>query len=368
MLREQILEYLEKFGLLSNTHFGFRNKVSTIDALVYCIESIRYYINNNNFITAALLDLSEAVDLINHKILHHKLHELGFSENALNLIESYLSHRLQKTIVNRVESNWIGLYQGVPRGAFLGPLLFNLYINDLNKQIPANTEIIQYADDNIILTYKTDLKIATYNLEQSLKNISEYYKKHRLMLNNSKTEFITFSKKSKLKETKRNNLLIDNYKIPNVKCVKYIGIYLDCIFKLSRRTKTRITQNGYRDKNIISRPFLEQTSLQLLNALVISHLHYSVVFLASSKNNCFITLEKHLSWAVKTCFKRKKYDSSSDLKLKQILPKKFFLEYKVLNYFLNLPVTSFRSSEHYSYRHQIYATASEPKNTASITK
>ena len=86
-------------------NFGFRKKVSTIDALVYCTETIRYHINNNNFITAALLDLSKAFDSINYKIFLHKLHELGFSENALNLIESYLSHRLQKIMVSHVESD-----------------------------------------------------------------------------------------------------------------------------------------------------------------------------------------------------------------------------------------------------------------------
>ena len=101
-----------------------------IDALVYCTETIRYLINKNNLITAAILDLSKAFDSINHKILLHKLHELGFSKNALNVIESYLSHRLQKTIVNHVESDWIELYQGVPQGTVLDPLLFNLFSTD----------------------------------------------------------------------------------------------------------------------------------------------------------------------------------------------------------------------------------------------
>ena len=67
---------------------------------------------------------------MNHKILLHKQHELGFSKNALNLKESYLSHRLQKTIMNHVESDWIGLFQAVPQGTILGPLLFNLDINE----------------------------------------------------------------------------------------------------------------------------------------------------------------------------------------------------------------------------------------------
>ena len=57
------------------------------------------------------------------------------------------------------------------------------------------------------------------------------------MLNHSKTEFITFSKKSKLEETKRNNLLIGNYKIPNVNCVKYLGIYLDCRLNFQEELK-----------------------------------------------------------------------------------------------------------------------------------
>ena len=64
-----------------------------------------YHINKNGFITAALLDLSKAFYSINHKIILHKLHELGFSKNTLNLIESYSSNRVQKTIVNYVESD-----------------------------------------------------------------------------------------------------------------------------------------------------------------------------------------------------------------------------------------------------------------------
>ena len=94
---------------------------------------------------------------------------------------------------------------------------------------------------------------------------------------------------------------------------------------------------GIKTLKRISRPFPQQTRLLILNALVTNHLHYSSFLPASSKNTCFTNLEKQLSWAVKTGFICKNYDISSDLKLKHlILPIKFFLEYKVLNYLMKL--------------------------------
>ena len=147
-----------------------------------------------------------------------------------------------------MESDWIGLYQGVPQATILGPLPFNRYIKDLNKQIPANTKIIQYADDTIILTYNTDLNLATYNREQSLGNISQYYEEHRLMLNHSKTEFITFSKKNPTRRNQKKQSV--NWQLQNTKRqLRKVPRYISWLhIKFSRKIKTCITQNGYRDK------------------------------------------------------------------------------------------------------------------------
>ena len=95
------------------------------------------------------------------------------------------------------------------------------------------------------------------------------------MLNHSKTKFITFSKKSKLDETKRNNFLIGNFKIPNVNCVKYLGIYLDCTINFQEELKhvLRKMATGIKTLKLISRPFPEQTRLLIVNASVMSHLH-----------------------------------------------------------------------------------------------
>ena len=78
-----------------------------MDALVYSTENFRYLIEQNQYVTTALLDLSKAFDSINHNILILKLEESGFSTSAQMLILDYLSNRLQKTKANGIESDWI---------------------------------------------------------------------------------------------------------------------------------------------------------------------------------------------------------------------------------------------------------------------
>ena len=91
------------------------------------------------------MDLSKAIDILNHDLLIAKLEAYGFSENSLNYIQSYLRYRLQRTSVNNNISLWKDIFVGVPQGSILGPLIFNIYINNI-LLFPENVCLINYAD------------------------------------------------------------------------------------------------------------------------------------------------------------------------------------------------------------------------------
>ena len=101
--------------------------------LVYLTEKLRCNKIEEKITVAAFLGLSKAFDSINHELMIQNLSILGFSKSAQNLITSYLSNRTQRVIINNDKSGWIEVAQGGPQGTVLGPLLFNLYVNDLSN-------------------------------------------------------------------------------------------------------------------------------------------------------------------------------------------------------------------------------------------
>ena len=95
----------------------------------------------------------------------------GITGNSLKLIESFLSNRFQRVVLNGQSSSWTPVYAGVPQGSILGPLFFLIYINDLDKDISSTVKL--FANDMSIFSVFDDVNVSVMQLNNDLLKISK---------------------------------------------------------------------------------------------------------------------------------------------------------------------------------------------------
>ena len=157
LMHHQVSEYIEKH--LSPFLCGYRKGFNTQTALLSLLKKWRSTSDKKGFAGAVLMDLSKALDTINRQLLIAKLNAYGFSEPSLKLIYNQLKDQLQHIKINLSFSEWSELIQGVPQGSVLGPILFNIYLNDLFY--------ILNADDTTPNVCNRSLKVVIQKLEKS---------------------------------------------------------------------------------------------------------------------------------------------------------------------------------------------------------
>ena len=150
LIHNRLSRFLEENKCLFSKQFGFRSKHSTTHTLIDLTETIRKALDDDEFACGVFLDLQKAFDTVNHKILLKKLEHYGVRGHALKWFTSYLADRKQYTTVNNIDSQLKDILYGVPQGSVLGPLLFLVYINDLNRAI-TYSYIRHFADDTNVL-------------------------------------------------------------------------------------------------------------------------------------------------------------------------------------------------------------------------
>ena len=187
IMHSQISEFIESH--LSSIMCGYRKGFNTQHALIALLEKWRSILDNRGFSGAILMDLSKAFDCINHELLIAKLHAYGFSKESVRLIKSYLSNRWQRVKINTTFSSWFELIMGVPQGSVLGPLLFNIYLNDL-FWIIEETDVCNFADDTTLYTCDMDLETVLRKLEHDSLLAIEWFEANYMKLNKDKCHLL----------------------------------------------------------------------------------------------------------------------------------------------------------------------------------
>ena len=272
-LHNEITKFINKYKILYPFQFGFRKNSSTEQAVTQITDNITQNLQNGETTFSIFIDLTKAFDSINHSILLSKLNKYGIRGVTAKLIKNYLTGRIQRTKVNGVFSQPEYVTCGIPQGSILGPLLFNLFINDLPEASLFSVRL--FADDACLTLSSRDPNNLETSVNNELVKISNWLKINKILINYKKTNYIIFSK-ANLK--KSFNITIDGNQITRVNEAKYLGVYIDQKINWHRhiqQIKSKLSSASY----IISkvRHYLNLNTLKLIYySLVHPHLQYCV--------------------------------------------------------------------------------------------
>ncbi len=182
----QLTKYLENYKLLSNIQRGFRAHLSTSTALTAVTDKLYYNIDNKHISILTHCDLSEAFDGVHHTTLFTKLSK---TKTDTFWFEDYLFNRTQTVRLHSHLSSQLHLEYGIPQGSILGPILFTVYVNDMQEHFNDCT-LIQYGDNTQFLHSAPlqDLHTLVKNVETTQSRAVSYFSKNYLMLNSQKTQ------------------------------------------------------------------------------------------------------------------------------------------------------------------------------------
>ena len=278
VIKNQSASYIHKY--FSPFISAQRKSYSTQQVLIRLLEEWREKLDKNFIVGAVLMDLSKAFDCIPHDLIIAKLAGYGFERETLRLIYSYLKGRKQCVKINNTYSDYNEIISGVPQGSILGPVFFNLSINDLFFFIE-KASMHNFADDNTLSAWGERVSKLIDTLESESNIAIDWFTKNKMIINPDKFQAIILDKKkSNLTNIPLN---IDNQTIKSVTSVELLGIHLDD--KLNNNLHiSNICRSAANQLNALMRlkSYLSFNAKRvLINSYIISNFNYCPLWSAS---------------------------------------------------------------------------------------
>lgn len=255
---------------------GFVAGRSTVTNLFCITQFIADSIDNRLQCDVVYTDFSKAFDRLDHGILLAKLDKIGFSPELVSFFKSYLYDRNQYVSFHGSRSVLIPVTSGVPQGSILGPLLFNIFINDITHSFDGHVHSLLYADDLKLYSRVRSLDDCIC-LQRNLERVALWCRNNRLYLNSDKCYVLSYGLSQ---QQILFNYSIDDSVLARPEKICDLGVVFDPKLSFSEHINTTVAKAfkmlGFIVRNC--RHFVRNDTLVLLyNTYVRSHLEYASV-------------------------------------------------------------------------------------------
>lgn len=314
VVKQQLELYLEDNNIIVDLQSGFREKHSCETSINFILQIWKSELEQNKKVVTVFLDLARAFETLDQSLLLKKLFLYGIRGVEHNWFKSYLSNRTQVTKFKNVTSLQLATNIGVPQGTVLGPLLFILYINDINDSVN-QSKLNCFADDTSISYAHNNTSVAIDVVNRDLENISDWLKFNKLKLNITKTKYMIISSKNVVCD---NGINIDGEIIERVKIFKYLGIIIDYQLKFKQNAEY-VAKKMAKKVNILARlskQLFFWSKVSIYVATVLPHIDYcsSILFLLTREDT--VRLQKIQNRAMRLILKCRR-----DVKIEVMLEK-----------------------------------------------
>ena len=196
VVRAGLITHFETSGILNDSQHGFRRNRSCLTQLIEHLDRVLRAVSDGDEVDVIYLDYQKAFDKVDHRVLVSKLEKYGVSGKLLEWIRNFLQDRVQAVTVDQVFSDFKEVLSGVPQGSVLGPVLFLVYVIDLESSLKFS-DALTFADDTKIIKVIRGI-LDHANLQEDLCNVVDWSVLNNMTLHDDKFELVRYSPRSNI--------------------------------------------------------------------------------------------------------------------------------------------------------------------------
>ena len=272
IIRDKIVNYLEENNIIKDSQHGFRHRRSCLTNLLDFFHDVYKAYDESRAVDIIYLDFQKAFDTVPHKRLISKVENHGIKGNTQKWLQDWLTDRRQRVVINGKESEWRNVISGVPQGSVLGPLLFIIFINDIDEGLTC--KISKFAVDTKI-TSKVTSVLQWQQLQKDLNTLASWAEKWQMKFNTGKCKVLHIGNNNV-----QANYSMNDIQLSSTDAEKDLGVIISKDLKPGKQC-TEVLKTANKLVGFIGRTFefrSEKVILSLYNSLVRPHLEYCVQF------------------------------------------------------------------------------------------